>query len=77
MGNANGHTNDNWSMLLAGGGLRHGQHLGFDTKQNGPITNLFVSLLERLGVETDRFPSSTGTLRGLEKGLSGHLVFMR
>ncbi|QDU92894.1 DUF1552 domain-containing protein [Lignipirellula cremea] len=66
MGNANGHTNQNWPMLLAGGGFRHGQHLAFDTQQNEPIANLFVSVLQRLGLETDRFSSSTGALRGLE-----------
>lgn len=66
MGNANGHTNHNWPMLLAGGGFRHGSHLAFDQQKNEPITNLFVSMLQRLGLETDRFATSTGTLRGLE-----------
>ncbi|MEQ8791936.1 MAG: DUF1552 domain-containing protein [Pirellulaceae bacterium] len=66
MGNANGHTNHNWPMLLAGGGFRHGRHLAFDQQKNEPIANLFVSMLQRLGVETDRFASSTSTLRGLE-----------
>ena len=27
---------------------------------------LFVSLLQRLGIEADKFASSTGTLKGLE-----------
>jgi hypothetical protein len=31
-----------------------------------PLCNLFVSLLQRAGVETDTFGSSTGTLNGLE-----------
>jgi hypothetical protein len=66
MGNANGHTNRNWPVLLAGGGFRHGQHLAFDRQQNQPLANLFVSLLQRLGLEIDRFASSTGTIRGLE-----------
>jgi hypothetical protein len=66
MGNANGHTNRNWPVLLAGGGFRHGQHLAFDKVQNQPLANLFVSLLQRLGLESDRFASSTGTMRGLE-----------
>ena len=66
MGNANGHTNKNWPMLLAGGGFKHGQHLAFDEQRNEPLANLFVSLLQRLGMETDQFATSTGTLRGLE-----------
>jgi hypothetical protein len=66
MGNANGHTNKNWPMLLAGGGFKHGQHLAFDKEQNYPIANLYVSLLQRLGIEADKFASSKGTLKGLE-----------
>ena len=53
-------------MLLAGGGFRHGQHLAFDTTNNYPLPNLFVSMLQRLGIESDQFASSTGTMRGLE-----------
>ena len=66
MGNANGHTNQNWPMLLAGGGFKHGQHLAFDQKNNTPIANLYLSELHRLGIEVDQFSSSTGTLSGLE-----------
>ena len=43
-----------------------GQHLAFDAKQNHPLPNLFVSMLQRMGLETDKFASSTGTMRGLE-----------
>ena len=53
-------------MLLAGGGFKHGQHLAFDEKQNYPLPNLYVSMLQRLGIEAGRFASSTGTMRGLE-----------
>lgn len=66
MGNANGHSNTNWPLLLAGGGFRHGRHLAHDTQRNEPIGKLFVSLLQRLGLETDEFSSGKGTLRGLE-----------
>ena len=31
-----------------------------------PLCNLFVSLLQNAGIETDRFGSSSGTLSGLE-----------
>ena len=66
MGSANAHSNVNLPVLLAGGGFRHGQHLAFDRQRNYPLPNLFVSMLQRLGVEADRFASSTGTMRGLE-----------
>lgn len=67
MGNANGHTNKNWPMLLAGGGFRHGQHLAFDKDRNEPLGNLFVSLLQRLGIEASEFSTGKSTLRGLEQ----------
>lgn len=66
MGSANAHSNDNLPALLAGGGFKHGQHLAFDTKKNYPLTNLHVSLLQRLGVEAGGFSSGTSTMRGLE-----------
>ncbi len=66
LGNASSHNNTNMPILLAGGGFKHGQHLAFDQDSNYPLPNLFVSMLQRLGLETDRFASSTGTLRGLD-----------
>ena len=66
LGNANTHVTTNLPTLLAGGGFRHGQHLGFDTTHNYPLPNLFVSMLQRMGIESDKFASSTGTMRGLE-----------
>ena len=65
-GDANKHTTDNMPMLLAGGGFRHGQHLAFDRSNNYPLPNLFVSVLQQMGIEVDRYASSTGTMRGLE-----------
>ena len=66
MGSANSHSNVNLPVLLAGGGFQHGQHLAFDRQNNYPLTNLYVSMLQRLGLEVDRFSSGTGTMRGLE-----------
>ncbi len=67
LGNANTHVTTNLPVLLAGGRFRHGQHLVFDRERNYPLPNLFVSMLQELGVESDRFASSTGTMRGLER----------
>ncbi len=66
LGNANTHVTTNLPVLFAGGGFRHGQHLAFNTQHNYPLPNLFASALVRMGLETDRFASSTGTMRGLE-----------
>lgn len=65
-GDANKHTTTNMPVILAGGGFRHGSHLAFDQDKNYPLPNLFVSMLQRMGIEKDRFASSTGTMRGLE-----------
>lgn len=69
-GDANKHTTDNMPILLAGGGFRHGQHLAFDREANYPLPNLFVSMLQQMGIETDKFATSTGTMRGLEFDVS-------
>ena len=66
LGSGSGHSTKNLPILLAGGGFKHGSHLAFDQKENMPLCNLFVSILQRLGVEADKFGSSTGTLTGLE-----------
>ena len=66
LGDANSHSNENLPIILAGGGYRHPGHLAFDEKKNQPLANLFVTMLQRLGVEAESFSSSTGTLRGLD-----------
>lgn len=66
LGNANTHVTTNLPVLFAGGGFKHGQHLVFDRERNYPLPNLFVNILQRMGIEADRFASSTGTMRGLE-----------
>lgn len=70
MGNASSHSNRDLPLLLAGGGFKHGQHLRFEKdKSRGtstPAGNLFLSMLQRFGVESDKFNLATGTLNGLE-----------
>ena len=66
LGNANTHVTTNLPLLFAGGGFRHGQHLVFDRERNYPLPNLFVNVLQRMGIPIDHFASSTGTMRGLE-----------
>lgn len=66
LGDANIHNCTNLPILLAGGGLKHGSHLAFDSVQNKPLCNLFVTMLQHLGVETDSFGSSAGTLNEMK-----------
>ncbi len=66
LGNANSHDNRNLPTILAGGEFRHGGHVAFDRERNEPLANLYVSMLQRMGIETDRFASGTTTIRGLE-----------
>jgi hypothetical protein len=65
LGNASSHSCRDLPAILAGGGFKHGQHLAFDPKSPPPLSNLYVTMLQRLGIQADRFGSSTGTLTGL------------
>lgn len=62
LGNASAHTSDNLPVILAGGGFKHGRHIAFDRKKNQPLSNLYVRMLQRMGIEKDRFGSSTGQM---------------
>jgi hypothetical protein len=70
LGNASSHANNNLPIVLAGGPFKHGRHLvaseNEEFKANKPLCNLFVPILQSVGVETDKFATSTGTLTGLE-----------
>lgn len=68
MGNANSHTNTNLPILLSGGGFKHGQHLAYADKKGRreSLSNLYLSIMNRLGIETDYFATSGGTLSGIE-----------
>ncbi len=65
LGDASGHGTYNLPILLAGGGHRHGQHVAGDVNNNTPLAKLFVSMLQRFGVQTDSFGSGAGTINGL------------
>lgn len=66
MGSANSHSNVNLPVLLAGGGFKHGQHLAFDAQNNHNLATLYVSMLQRLGIEANTFASAKTTMRGLD-----------
>jgi hypothetical protein len=66
LGDASGHGTSNLPILLAGGGLKHGQHIPGDKKNNTPLCNLFVSMIHQFGMQkVDSFGSSTGNMNHL------------
>ena len=67
LGNASNHDNRNMPVLFAGGPFGHGKHLAFDQRNNYPLPNLFVSILQANGLAVDQFATSTGTMAGLER----------
>ena len=67
LGNASSHSWRNLPILVAGGGYRHGSYVAHAQDNNTPLANLFVTFAQRMGLETDRFGSSTRAgIRGLE-----------
>ncbi len=62
LSDGNAHSNFDLPLLVAGhaGGLRGGQHLASEAKT--PVANLFVQLLNGVGVEVEKFSDSTGLL---------------
>ena len=62
LGNANAHVAYDLPILVAGGGFSHGSHFDAGGTANAPLSNLFVTLLQAMGVDTEAFGQSTGTL---------------
>jgi hypothetical protein len=65
LGDASAHSSTNLPVLLAGGGYKHQGHIAFSTEKNKPLSNLYVRMLQQIGVETDHFGSSSGTVTDL------------
>jgi len=67
LGNASSHDWHNLPIILAGGGYKHAGYVAHDETENTPLSNLFVTLLQQMGVESDAFGTSTAAgVRGLE-----------
>jgi hypothetical protein len=62
MGNGSSHSNKDLPILVAGGGFHHGQHKAYPQDRRVPLCNLYTTMLQRFGIETDRFNKATGTL---------------
>jgi hypothetical protein len=68
MGNANSHVNVDLPIMLAGGGLKLGEHKRYPDERSKrvPLCNLYLSMLQHFGVKTEFFGTSTGTIPDLE-----------
>ena len=62
LGNANSHSAVDLPILVAGGGLPHGKHHVYEGESNKPLSNLFVTLLRTMGLESDQFGHSDAVL---------------
>ncbi len=63
----NRHNNENLPIIVAGKGggtIRTGRHVRYP--EETPLNNLFISMMNRMGVQAGSFGDATGTLRGLE-----------
>jgi hypothetical protein len=60
--NSRTHNNHNYPLLLAGGrglGVKHGQYLRYNEREMR-LSNLFLTMLDRLGIPAEQFADSTG-----------------
>ena len=66
IGDGNAHNHDELPILLAGKGsdtIKPGRHVRY--KQNTPLTNLYVAMLDLFGAPVKSFGDSNGKLEGL------------
>ncbi|MEO7297219.1 MAG: DUF1552 domain-containing protein [Verrucomicrobiota bacterium] len=66
IGDGNAHNHNNLPVLMAGGGggaMQTGRHVRYE--KDTPMTNLYVSMLENMGVQVPRVGDSTGKLNQL------------
>lgn len=62
LSNASAHSVDNLPIILAGGGLRHQGHIAYDRRNNRPLSNLYVRMIQQMGIEARSFGTSTGVV---------------
>jgi hypothetical protein len=62
LGNSSSHDNNNLPILLAGGGFKHQGHLAYNRSNNLLLSNLFVRMIQQMGIEAHSFGASTGVV---------------
>ncbi len=66
MGDSDAHDHHNLPVVVAGGAagrMRGGRHLAYDNPE--PLSNLHLTLLNKVGVPLETFADSTGTIKNL------------
>ena len=61
LGNGSSHSNKNLPIMVAGGDLKHGRDLIYD-EGSMPLCNLYVTMLQQMGIEINSFANSSGNL---------------
>jgi hypothetical protein len=62
------HSPKNLPLLVAGGsawGLKHGQHIAHDPQKHPPLSNVLLTVAQKMGVQTAKFSDSSGTFSDL------------
>lgn len=63
MGDASRHSNRDLPTFVAGGGLKHGQHIRIDQKKDKTLLgDLYITLMQQLGMEVDAFSNAGGNM---------------
>lgn len=63
LGNAASHSAKKLPILVAGGGFAHGKHIANKQEQDAPLSDLFITLLQSMGLELDAFGQGSNALR--------------
>lgn len=67
-GERGGHSQKNLPLIMAGGnawGFKHGQHIAHSPDKNPPLSNVLLTTIQKMGVETGKFQEATSTLTDL------------
>lgn len=67
-GEGGAHSPKNIPLVLAGGkslGLKHNQHLAHNQDDHPPLSNVLLTMIQKMDVESDTFQDATGPLDGL------------
>lgn len=64
MSDGSAHTNKNLPVLVAGGRYQHRTHVRMpeENSKRVPLSNLYLTMAQNFGIQTDSFGASTGTL---------------
>jgi len=62
------HSPKNLPLLVAGGrawGLKHGQHIAHDPQKHPPLSNVLLTVAQKMGAQTGKFSDSSGEMSEL------------